>query len=70
MARDELVERCKLGDTTGYEKLYRQYVKAMYTPASALSIILPMQKMCCRKRSWMRFVRYMISITTPPSGRG
>jgi len=30
MARDELVERCKLGDTTGYETLYRQYAKAMY----------------------------------------
>jgi RNA polymerase sigma factor (sigma-70 family) len=30
MARDELVERCKLGDTAGYETLYRQYVKAMY----------------------------------------
>ena len=30
MVRDELVERCKLGDTAGYEALYRQYVKAMY----------------------------------------
>lgn len=30
MVRDELVERCKLGDTTGYEMLYRQYAKAMY----------------------------------------
>lgn len=28
--RDELVERCKLGDTRGYETLYRNYVKAMY----------------------------------------
>lgn len=30
MVRDELVERCKLGDSAGYEKLYRQYAKAMY----------------------------------------
>lgn len=30
MVRDELVERCKLGDTAGYETLYRKYVKAMY----------------------------------------
>ncbi|MBC7826655.1 MAG: RNA polymerase sigma factor [Chitinophagaceae bacterium] len=30
MVRDELVERCKLGDTASYETLYRQYVKAMY----------------------------------------
>ena len=30
MVRDELVERCKLGDTAGYEALYHQYVKAMY----------------------------------------
>lgn len=30
MVRDELVERCKLGDTAGYEMLYRQYAKAMY----------------------------------------
>ena len=30
MVRDELVERCKLGDTAGYETLYRQYAKAMY----------------------------------------
>ena len=30
IARDELVERCKLGDTQGYETLYRQYAKAMY----------------------------------------
>lgn len=30
MVRDELVERCKLGDTAGYETLYRQYSKAMY----------------------------------------
>ena len=28
--RDELVERCKLGDSQGYETLYRQYAKAMY----------------------------------------
>jgi len=28
--RDELVERCKEGDTLGYEALYRQYCKAMY----------------------------------------
>ena len=30
IVRDELVERCKLGDTAGYETLYRQYAKAMY----------------------------------------
>ncbi len=30
MVRDELVERCKLGDTTGYETLYQKYAKAMY----------------------------------------
>jgi RNA polymerase sigma-70 factor (ECF subfamily) len=30
MVRDELVERCKLGDSAGYETLYRQYAKAMY----------------------------------------
>src|SRR5688500_11611956 len=30
MARDELVERCKEGDSLGYEALYRQYAKAMY----------------------------------------
>lgn len=30
MVRDELVERCKLGDSTSYETLYRQYAKAMY----------------------------------------
>ena len=30
MVRDELVERCKLGDTAGYETLYRKYAKAMY----------------------------------------
>jgi RNA polymerase sigma factor (sigma-70 family) len=30
MVRDELVERCKLGDTAGYGTLYRQYAKAMY----------------------------------------
>lgn len=28
--RDELVERCKQGDTRSYEALYRQYSKAMY----------------------------------------
>jgi RNA polymerase sigma factor (sigma-70 family) len=28
--RDELVERCKNGDTPGYKELYNQYVKAMY----------------------------------------
>ena len=28
--RDELVERCKQGDMSGYEALYRQYSKAMY----------------------------------------
>ena len=28
--RDELVERCKLGDALGYEALYRRYAKAMY----------------------------------------
>lgn len=28
--RDELVERCKQGDASGYEALYRQYAKAMY----------------------------------------
>jgi RNA polymerase sigma-70 factor (ECF subfamily) len=28
--RDELVERCKNGDTQSYEALYRQYSKAMY----------------------------------------
>ena len=30
MVRDELVERCKLGDNAGYETLYRKYAKAMY----------------------------------------
>jgi RNA polymerase sigma factor (sigma-70 family) len=30
LVRDELVERCKLGDTASYETLYRQYSKAMY----------------------------------------
>ncbi len=30
MVRDELVERCKLGDTAGYETLYQKYAKAMY----------------------------------------
>jgi len=30
IAPDELVERCKRGDTKGYETLYRQYAKAMY----------------------------------------
>ena len=30
MIRDELVERCKLGDPASYETLYRQYAKAMY----------------------------------------
>jgi RNA polymerase sigma factor (sigma-70 family) len=30
IAPDELVERCKSGDTTGYETLYRRYAKAMY----------------------------------------
>jgi RNA polymerase sigma factor (sigma-70 family) len=30
MVRDELVERCKQGDSYSYEKLYRQYVKAMF----------------------------------------
>ena len=30
IARDELVERCKEGDSLGYEALYRQYAKAMY----------------------------------------
>ena len=28
--RDELVESCKMGDAHSYEKLYRQYSKAMY----------------------------------------
>lgn len=28
--RDELVERCKVGDARSYEALYRQYAKAMY----------------------------------------
>ena len=28
--RDELVERCKDGDSLGYEALYRQYARAMY----------------------------------------
>lgn len=28
--RDELVERCKQGDMSGYEALYRRYSKAMY----------------------------------------
>jgi RNA polymerase sigma factor (sigma-70 family) len=28
--RDELVERCKQGDPSGYEPLYRRYSKAMY----------------------------------------
>lgn len=28
--RDELVERCKNGDTIGYKELYNQYAKAMY----------------------------------------
>jgi RNA polymerase sigma-70 factor (ECF subfamily) len=28
--RDELVERCKSGDTLGYKALYQQYSKAMY----------------------------------------
>ncbi|WP_207513288.1 RNA polymerase sigma factor [Longitalea luteola] len=28
--RDELVERCKLGDPQSYQALYRQYSKAMY----------------------------------------
>jgi RNA polymerase sigma factor (sigma-70 family) len=30
IARDELVERCKQGDTSGYEILYHRYAKAMY----------------------------------------
>ncbi len=30
IARDELVERCKLGHTPSYETLYQRYVKAMY----------------------------------------
>ena len=30
MVRDELVERCKLGDAAGFETLYRKYAKAMY----------------------------------------
>ena len=30
IARDELVERCKEGDSLGYEALYRRYSKAMY----------------------------------------
>lgn len=30
LVRDEMVERCKLGDRAGYETLYRQYSKAMY----------------------------------------
>src|SRR5918993_1693268 len=30
MVRDELVERCKLGDSASYETLYQQYAKAMY----------------------------------------
>jgi RNA polymerase sigma factor (sigma-70 family) len=28
--RDELVERCKNGDSPGYKELYNQYAKAMY----------------------------------------
>ncbi len=28
--RDELVERCKAGDTLGYKTLYQRYSKAMY----------------------------------------
>ena len=28
--RDELVERCKNGDSPGYKQLYNQYAKAMY----------------------------------------
>ncbi|HUR10124.1 MAG TPA: sigma-70 family RNA polymerase sigma factor, partial [Flavitalea sp.] len=30
IVRDELVERCKEGDSMGYEALYRQYARAMY----------------------------------------
>ena len=30
LVRDELVERCKLGDSASYQTLYRQYAKAMY----------------------------------------
>ena len=30
LVRDELVERCKLGDTASYETLYQRYAKAMY----------------------------------------
>ena len=30
IARDELVERCKSGDSASYEIIYRQYAKAMY----------------------------------------
>ena len=30
LVRDEMVERCKLGDKAGYETLYRQYAKAMF----------------------------------------
>lgn len=28
--RDDLVERCKLGDTRGFAELYQKYAKAMY----------------------------------------
>src|SRR4051812_1276533 len=28
--RDELVERCKAGDSPGYKELYHQYAKAMF----------------------------------------
>lgn len=28
--RDELVERCKRGDSSGYQQLYQRYSKAMY----------------------------------------
>jgi RNA polymerase sigma-70 factor (ECF subfamily) len=30
LVRDELVERCKLGDSASYETLYQRYAKAMY----------------------------------------
>ena len=30
LVRDELVERCKLGDSASYQTHYRQYAKAMY----------------------------------------
>jgi RNA polymerase sigma factor (sigma-70 family) len=30
LVRDELVERCKLGDTSSYKTIYQKYAKAMY----------------------------------------